>query len=317
MDISERIKKLREEYGITSNELANITGIHPVSIRKYESKKMVPGKEVIDKMCEALRLPPMILEGIPKQYTDYSYLGDFYQLLFLLYANGTLIANPQKKDGPFKQTTFTLNPELSKYIQIKNGDEIIPLENITIQSCIDQTRLKQSFYKFETYLDYIEKANAALSSKRWNTKTNGETKEEYATRLINLAEETQMELMLEGHNWEDHMTGIGHSDELHAQMNEFILSGGDYYGFIMQADLPEFMKEKYIKAYEDAYISEIIHAQNPPYPANSTKEDIDEWIKSMIAQEKQYKLEHPDYKEQARKHAKENAQKARDATNNQ
>ena len=57
MDIAERIKKLREVYGITSNDLAKITGIHPVSIRKYETNKMVPGIEVIDKMCESLELP--------------------------------------------------------------------------------------------------------------------------------------------------------------------------------------------------------------------------------------------------------------------
>ena len=57
MDIAERIKKLREIYNITSNDLAKITGIHPVSIRKYETNKMVPGIEVIDKMCEAIRLP--------------------------------------------------------------------------------------------------------------------------------------------------------------------------------------------------------------------------------------------------------------------
>ena len=41
------------------------------------------------------------------------------------------------------------------------------------------------------------------------------------------------------------------------------------------------------------------------------------WISSMMAQERQYKLDHPDYKEQARQHAKEEAQKARDAANNQ
>ena len=39
MDIAERIKKLREEFEITSNEFAKITGIHPVSIRKYETRK--------------------------------------------------------------------------------------------------------------------------------------------------------------------------------------------------------------------------------------------------------------------------------------
>ena len=79
MDIAERIKKLREEFEITSSEFAKITGIHPVSIRKYETRKMVPGIEVIDKMCEALKLNRIVFEGLPKQYIDYNYIGDFYQ----------------------------------------------------------------------------------------------------------------------------------------------------------------------------------------------------------------------------------------------
>ena len=125
MDIAERIKKLREIYNITSNDLAKITGIHPVSIRKYETNKMVPGIDVIDKMCEALKLPRMVFEGIPKQYTDYSFAGDFYQQLFLLIANGTLNIDGFINGKDKIETYFTLNQDLSRYIQIKNGSEDI------------------------------------------------------------------------------------------------------------------------------------------------------------------------------------------------
>ena len=85
MNIADRIKRLRELFGITANDLAKITGIHPVSIRKYETNKMIPGIDVIDKMCDALKLPRMIFEGFPKQHTNYQFTGDFYQQLFLLY----------------------------------------------------------------------------------------------------------------------------------------------------------------------------------------------------------------------------------------
>ena len=37
MNVADRIKRLRELFGITANDLAKITGIHPVSIRKYET----------------------------------------------------------------------------------------------------------------------------------------------------------------------------------------------------------------------------------------------------------------------------------------
>ena len=53
MTIADRIKKIREIFGITSNEFAKITGIHPVSIRKYETNKMIPGNDVIEKGTDA------------------------------------------------------------------------------------------------------------------------------------------------------------------------------------------------------------------------------------------------------------------------
>lgn len=39
MDIGERIKFCRKHRGMTQDRLAEETGIHPVSIRKYETGK--------------------------------------------------------------------------------------------------------------------------------------------------------------------------------------------------------------------------------------------------------------------------------------
>ena len=41
MTIGEKIKYCRKQIGITQDKLAELTGIHPVSIRKYETNKMV------------------------------------------------------------------------------------------------------------------------------------------------------------------------------------------------------------------------------------------------------------------------------------
>ena len=37
MTIGEKIKYCRKQIGITQDKLAELTGIHPVSIRKYET----------------------------------------------------------------------------------------------------------------------------------------------------------------------------------------------------------------------------------------------------------------------------------------
>ena len=312
MDISDRIKKLRESYSITSNELANITGIHPVSIRKYETRKMVPGIEVIDKMCEALKLPRMVFEGIPRQYTDYSFEGDFYQLLFLLMANGTVDAHERSAADSRKETYFTLNQQLADYIEIKNGDEVIPLDKLTIHHHNGRNRIIDTFYRFEDYLIFMKKAQAALESKRWDEKKKGESREQYAARIMDVADELQLELMLEGHSWKEHMTGIGDKDQTMDALEKCILDGGNFYEFIAHADIPESEKDRYIKAYEEAFISEIITKKLGPYPGDGTLEERYAWTDSKIEQIGKYKEEHPDYKEQAKQHAIENAEKARE-----
>ncbi len=309
MDISERIKKLRESLNITSNDLAELTGIHPVSIRKYETKKMVPGIEIIDKMCDSLKLPRMVFEGIHEQYTDYNYVGDFYQLLFLLMANGTI--DHLSKDNLDSYKSYKINQNLSKYIQIKNGDQIIPLDNISFNLNMEEKVIRDTFYKLALYFDSMNNANAALESKKWNDKSKGESKEEYASRMKEQAEKLQLELILSGHGWESYMSGIKNTEEALNELHEFILKGGNYYDFIMKANLPEAMKIKYIESYEDAFVSEIVESQNDPYPGNASPEEKDKWIESILEQKEQYKLNHPDYKEKAKKHALEEAESIR------
>ncbi len=313
MDISERIKKLREIYGITSNELADITGIHPVSIRKYETKKMVPGIDVIDKMCEALKLPRMIFEGIPAQYTNYNFEGDFYQVLALLLANNTLNVegrynpNDESKDN----THFSINPDLSKYIVIKNGNDEIPIENIHIEPSDKLTGLMGSFRNFEFYLDYLCHAEKASESKRWNSKRQGETKEEYADRMRELAETELFKAMLVGHNWEQHMSGDLSKDALMSGLDKCILAGGNYYTFIMQLDIPESVKQKYIESYENAYVEEIVRETCGEYSPNASFEDKMEWAHRFHEVVQKYKNEHPNYKEDAKQHAIDVAANAR------
>lgn len=301
MDIAERIKKLREEFEITSNEFAKITGIHPVSIRKYETRKMVPGIEVIDKMCEALKLNRIVFEGLPKQYIDYNYIGDFYQNLFLLLENKTL--SYAHKNNPEKNISFSINPILSEYVQIKNGDEVIPIENITIQYNTENQKLVDSVPKFLMYADFLQLADEAINSQEWNEKDHGETKEEYASRLLDLAQAAQLELSLIGHSWKQYMDGSNDHDSLMAELHTHILSGGDYYSYILQKNIPEAKKAEYIESYEEAYIEEILRKELDPYPIDATQEEKAKWTRSLISLISQYKIDHPDFKEMAQKHA--------------
>ena len=302
MTIADRIKKIREIFGITSNEFAKITGIHPVSIRKYETNKMVPGNDVIEKMSEALRLPKYIFEGLPKQYTDYSFEGDFYQQLLLLLDNGTL-----NLEGPFKDsdsedkspygTWFSVNPLLSKYIKIRRNGEEIPIEDIqiTLDPLYSNPNNRAAFLLMS--FQYLEKAREALSKKYWRSKS--ETREDYSNRLTELAHKTQFELMLLGHSWKQYMNAPKTREEFDAAYQKVFEAGGDYYDLMDQLDIPEAEKNNYIHHYEDAWIE--LHAIDVgEYPHDGSEDEKWAYAQKIIDAIKKYKEDHPNYPKEIR-----------------
>lgn len=80
-------------------------------------------------------------------------------------------------------------------------------------------------------------------------------------------------------------------------------------GIYPQADMPEAEKNRYIEAYEDTYISRIIEEQIGSYPRDRSREERSVWVHSKVELIEKYKEDHPDYKEQAKQHAIDNAQK--------
>ena len=63
MTIGEKIKYCRKQIGITQDKLAELTGIHPVSIRKYETNKMQPQPPQLEKIAAALGVSYNALNG--------------------------------------------------------------------------------------------------------------------------------------------------------------------------------------------------------------------------------------------------------------
>ena len=55
--MGERIKALRKARGMTQTELSRLTGIHRVSIAKYEMGKNEPGLKSLVKLCKVLGVP--------------------------------------------------------------------------------------------------------------------------------------------------------------------------------------------------------------------------------------------------------------------
>lgn len=60
MTIGEKIKYLRKQKSVTQTELAHLTGIHQVSIAKYEKDKMIMQSDQLHKIIEVLNVSSMI-----------------------------------------------------------------------------------------------------------------------------------------------------------------------------------------------------------------------------------------------------------------
>ncbi|MCI9093144.1 MAG: helix-turn-helix transcriptional regulator [Coprobacillus sp.] len=62
MSVGENIRKIRKEKGLTQKQLSELSGVHEVQIRRYETNKSImPKVETISKLAKALCVTTAIL----------------------------------------------------------------------------------------------------------------------------------------------------------------------------------------------------------------------------------------------------------------
>lgn len=126
MTIGEKIKYFRTRIGITQAKLAELSGIHPVSIRKYETNKMTPQAEQIDKISEALGVSSFAIAGFENNIRLET-IGDFMGLMIMLIkAKIVSIDGERGEDDEYKPETvsFNINPLITKFFRVNtNGIE--------------------------------------------------------------------------------------------------------------------------------------------------------------------------------------------------
>lgn len=117
MTIGEKIKYFRTRIGITQGKLAELSGIHPVSIRKYETNKMIPQAQQIDRIAEALGVSSFAIAGFENNIRLET-IGDFMGLLIMLIKTKLLVVDGERDaDDIYKAETvsFKVNPLISHF----------------------------------------------------------------------------------------------------------------------------------------------------------------------------------------------------------
>ena len=140
MTIGEKIRYLRTRMGITQGELADLSGIHPVSIRKYETNKMTPQAQQIEKIAEALGVSSFAISGIDNNIRLET-KGDFMGLLLMLIKTNLLIIKGKRgeDDGLIPETvSFEINPFVSQFFSANANDSDLNAENIAFKLKSDE-----------------------------------------------------------------------------------------------------------------------------------------------------------------------------------
>jgi DNA-binding XRE family transcriptional regulator len=87
MEIGHRIKRLREEAGMSQTELANAVGVSRGLVGQWESHRKKPGREVLRKLARAIMVNPTVLlddvRVVPGNHDVDVVVGDHNELALL------------------------------------------------------------------------------------------------------------------------------------------------------------------------------------------------------------------------------------------
>ena len=122
MTIGEKIKYFRKRIGITQAKLAELSGIHPVSIRKYEINKMVPQAAQIDRLAEALGVSSFALAGFENNIRLET-VGVFMGLMIMLIKTKIVSINGKREESGMinaDTVSFVINPFITNFFAAKS-----------------------------------------------------------------------------------------------------------------------------------------------------------------------------------------------------
>lgn len=127
MTIGEKIKYFRNRTGITQSKLAELSGIHPVSIRKYETNRMIPGVEVLNRIAKALNvsLDAFVSFERTPSVNVMAYLKSVKIREKDLTADGYCFTNDFDKALAFKDTLLYFIPDLFQVLHVTELDALI------------------------------------------------------------------------------------------------------------------------------------------------------------------------------------------------
>lgn len=159
--VGDKIKYFRKQRGMTQAQLAELTGIHPVSIRKYEINKMQPQSQQVERIAEALRVNSGALSSSNSDIIHMETKGDLMSLLMLWHKSGILsIEGERGEDNLLDAATVRLQPNtvFGTYLALScdqaKKEEVIQLDNLSV--VLQDKSILQNLLRWESlYNGYV------------------------------------------------------------------------------------------------------------------------------------------------------------------
>ena len=154
MTIGEKIRYRRKSIGITQLRLAELSGIHPVSIRKYETDKMIPGPEQISRIADALAISYNALASSDDHLFRLETEGDVTGLLITLCKEGIIDLTGERDENNHitnESLRIVIEEKLAKLFRIEYSDEDVVKEKESSQVSLKVTSvfIQEALIKWE------------------------------------------------------------------------------------------------------------------------------------------------------------------------
>lgn len=157
--LGDKIRLIRQLRGITQVKLAEMTGIHPVSIRKYETNKMQPLVPQVEKIAEALQVSANAILGSTMTTRPISTIGDLMGLVIDGHKAGVItMQGPRNADGKLDAQAMLIvpNPVFEHFLYL---GIIKPNEGGTLLSWKGLTAVPQNTGVLYSLLEWEEQYN--------------------------------------------------------------------------------------------------------------------------------------------------------------
>lgn len=144
MTTGDKIKYLRKQLGITQAQLADMSGIHIVTIKKYETNKVQPLPAQIERLSSALRVGCFALTGIGQAKPRIQTVGDLLGFIIEFCKRGFFTFTGQRDSDLMliaETAGLQINPIFANYFEFFSNKD-----RINVSSLFFKLKFESFFY---------------------------------------------------------------------------------------------------------------------------------------------------------------------------